>query len=271
MAVKIGHASISEKSSVNGVKGDQTGREVCTRDWYSKPWIAIIRPKNTKDADKIASAMEAACANDNIGYGQADRTTLFVAAKEKNWNIAAVNTKVNTDCSALVSVCVNAAGIPVSKDIYTGNEKQALVNTGKFDVFNDSKYIGKSDNLKRGDILLGSGHTAIVLSNGSGTSNSSKNTSKNTSKEVKAKCAAINMSKDMAGTYTVHAFSLNMRHGAGTKYDVMTSLPKGTKVKNYGYYSNASDKSVWLYVHVTLNGVTYTGFCSKKYLLKQFE
>lgn len=89
-----------------------------------------------------------------------------------------------------------------------------------------------------------------------------------TSKEVKAKCAAINMSKDMAGTYTVNASSLNMRHGAGTKYDVMTVLPKGTKVKNYGYYSNASDKSVWLYVQVTLNGVTYTGFCSKKYLSK---
>lgn len=29
--VRIGHASISEKGTVNGVKGDQTGKEVCTR------------------------------------------------------------------------------------------------------------------------------------------------------------------------------------------------------------------------------------------------
>lgn len=168
MAVRIGHASIDERGRASGgAAGDQTGREVCTRDWYNKPWIAVIRPKDSKVAEKIAEAMEAACANNNIGYDQSQRTTLFTQAKAKNWNIAAITTKCETDCSALVAVCVNAAGISVSKDIYTGNEKSALQATGKFEVLTGSKCIGSSDYLKRGDILLGTGHTAIALSNGS--------------------------------------------------------------------------------------------------------
>jgi hypothetical protein len=62
---------------------------------------------------------------------------------------------------------VNAAGVSVSKDIYTGNEKAALNGTGKFTVYTSSQYTAKDSYLKRGDILLGNGHTAIVLSNGS--------------------------------------------------------------------------------------------------------
>ncbi len=168
MSVKIGHASIDERGKARGgAAGDQTGREVCTRNWYNKPWIAVIRPKNSKTAEKIAKAMEAACANNNIGYDQNERTTLYIKAKANNWNIAGIKSKCETDCSALVAVCVNAAGISVSKDIYTGNEKSALVATGKFTAHTESKYLTTDNYLKRGDILLASGHTAVVLSNGS--------------------------------------------------------------------------------------------------------
>ncbi len=167
MSVKIGHASIDERGKARGgAAGDQTGREVCTRNWYNKPWIAVIRPKSSTAAEKIAKAMEAACANDNIGYDQNERTTLYIKAKANNWNIAGIKSKCETDCSALVAVCVNAAGISVSKDIYTGNEKSALVATGKFTAHTESKYLTTDQYLKRGDILLASGHTAIVLSNG---------------------------------------------------------------------------------------------------------
>ena len=31
MSVLIGHASISEKGTINGAKGDSTKKEVCTR------------------------------------------------------------------------------------------------------------------------------------------------------------------------------------------------------------------------------------------------
>jgi LysM repeat protein len=76
---------------------------------------------------------------------------------------------------------VNAAGIAVSKDIYTGNELSALKSTGKFDVYTSAQYTAKDSYLKRGDILLGDGHTAIVLSNGANVSAQSTGTSVSTS------------------------------------------------------------------------------------------
>ena len=167
MAVYIGHASIDERGKANsGAAGDQTGKEVYKRTWYSKPWHTVFRAKSASVAEKIAKAMEQACANDNIGYDQYQRTTLYTQAKVKNWDISKVTEKCETDCSALVAVCCNAAGVTVSKDIYTGNQTAALKGTGKFNTLTDSVYTKSSSYLKRGDILLGDGHTAIVLSDG---------------------------------------------------------------------------------------------------------
>lgn len=166
MSVVIGHASIDERGRArDGQAGDQTGREVCTRTWYNRGWNKVIRPKDEKEAAKIATAMKAACNNNNIGYDQNQRTTLYELAKAKKWDIAAVDKKCETDCSALVAVCVNAAGIPVSGSIYTGNQAAALEKTGRFKILTDAKYTKSDKLLKRGDILLKEGsHTAIVVS-----------------------------------------------------------------------------------------------------------
>lgn len=169
MAVKIGHASSDEnKSAKGGIAGDQTGNEVKTQNWYnrSKGWSTVFRPKNSTVAEKIATAMEQACANSKIGYDQSQRTTLFTKAKEKNWNLSKITSNCECDCSSLVAVCVNAAGISVSKDMYTGNQKAVLNATGQFELLTDSKYLTYDKHLKRGDILLGTGHTAVVLSDG---------------------------------------------------------------------------------------------------------
>lgn len=169
MAVNIGHASIDERSKASGgAAGDQTKKEVCTRAWYSHPWTAVIRPNNAFIGEKIATTMEDICANDHIGYDQSQRTTLYTQAKAKNWDCSKITTKCETDCSATVAVCVNAAGISISKDMYTGNEKSLLKATGKFTIYETSKYTGATTYLRRGDILLGNGHTAVVLNNGSG-------------------------------------------------------------------------------------------------------
>lgn len=167
MAVKIGHAPKDEKGKfTGGGAGDQTGKEVCTRNWYNKPWTVVFRPKDASVAEQIAKAMEQACANDKIGYDQGQRTTLYTKAKEAAWDLSKITEKCECDCSALVAVCVNAAGIAVSKDMYTGNQKRVLSATGAFEVLTYGKYTDSSNNLKRGDILLGVGHTAIVLSDG---------------------------------------------------------------------------------------------------------
>jgi hypothetical protein len=167
MAVKIGHAVYDEsRKSVNGAAGDQTGKEICRWDWYNKPWTEVFRPKDNAVAEKIAKAMEQACDNNKIGYDQYQRTTLYTKAKAVNWNISKITAKCECDCSALVAVCVNAAGISVSKDMYTGNEKSVLTATKKFELLDTNKYLGSSNYLKRGDILLGKGHTAVALTDG---------------------------------------------------------------------------------------------------------
>ena len=170
MAVIIGHSSVDERGKfAGGSAGDQTGKEVCTRTWYSAGWNKVIRAKDPKVAEKIAKAMEQACANNCIGYDQKQRTTLYDLAKATGWDLSKITTKCECDCSSLVAVCVNASGIKVSKDIYTGNESKALQATGAFTVLMTKGYTDYDSYLMRGDILLKEGsHTAVVLSNGSG-------------------------------------------------------------------------------------------------------
>ena len=274
MAVYIGHASIDERGKANsGAAGDQTGKEVYKRTWYSKPWHTVFRAKSAAVAEKIAKAMEQACANDNIGYDQYQRTTLYTQAKAKGWDISKVNVKCETDCSALVAVCCNAAGVAVSKDMYTGNEAAVLKGTGKFNSFIDSIYTGSSSYLQRGDILLGAGHTAIVLSDGEKAkpvATTTKKETTTTATKTKQKIAtgtAQKLSKPLAGTYKVTAASLNVRNNAGTSAAKMVAIPKDTEVQNFGYYSEHQGVK-WLYIQFKYKDVLYTGFASSKYLKK---
>lgn len=87
-----------------------------------------------------------------------------------------------------------------------------------------------------------------------------------TNRKVTATDPAKSKQDDLAGTYKTVA-NLNMRHGAGTAKKVMKIIPKNTKVRNYGFYTEVRGTK-WLYVQVTLDNVVYTGFCSSKYLDK---
>lgn len=163
MAVIIGNARISEFGTVNGKPGDQTGKEVMTQSFASGgKWEYCIRPKSQTIAKKIAHAMKQACANKNVGYSQTDRTSLSQAAAKVNYDLSKVG-KCNCDCSALVAVCVNAAGVHVSPYMYTGNELALLKQTGKFTVITSATECKKGKKLRAGDILLRKGHTAVVV------------------------------------------------------------------------------------------------------------
>ena len=112
--------------------------------------------------------MKAACSNSHIGYDQYQRDTLYTAAKEYGFDVSKVTKNVETDCSALVRVCVNYAGITVG-NFRTTDEASVLMKTGAFDKFTDDLHCKKSTNLLRGDILVTKtqGHTVVVLTNGS--------------------------------------------------------------------------------------------------------
>ena len=166
MAVLIGSA---RSSYGNTSPGDQNGgKEVSTEKYYvhSKGWV-VLRAKDPDKREKIAVAMERACANNDIGYDQSTRLTLFNDVKAAGFDPARTTKKVNTDCSALVRVCVHYAGIEVDNFI-TSNEVSKLMATGEFEKFTDDEHCKSSDHLLRGDILdtRTKGHTVVVLSNG---------------------------------------------------------------------------------------------------------
>lgn len=98
-------------------------------------------------------------------------------------------------------------------------------------------------------------------------SSTTKTTTSSTVTEKTATDAAKSYLKSLAGTYKTTA-DLNLRNGTGTGKKILVTLPSGTKVKNYGYYTSVSGTK-WLYVQVTYKNVKYTGFCSSKYLKKQ--
>ena len=169
--VKIAHASIDENNKAKGgVAGDQTGREVCVRSWYNKPWGCVIRFTDSEIAEKVAECMEKAAANNNIGYDQNQRNTLLNKARKYNYDVSKVTEPCETDCSALVSVACMYAGIPESALTLHGNcattrtLRNILKATGEVDVYITPQYTSAQNRLKRGDILLKEGsHVAVVV------------------------------------------------------------------------------------------------------------
>lgn len=271
--VTIGHASIDERGTARGGSaGDQTGREVCTRSWYSKNWLCCVRPNDRKVADKIAKAMEQACANNKIGYDQNQRTTCYDRAKEVGWDLSKITTACECDCSSLVAVCVNAAGIPVSQHIWTGNEEAALLATGAFKSLRDSKHLIQDAYLARGDILVSNSHTAIVLTNGSKYATVPEAQTSATEPSTTPVKDRIDPAKSflakLAGKYTVTATALNVRSGAGTDHAILDTIPNGAAVRNYGYFTTAPNGKKWLYITGVVNGRNVEGFCSEVYLKK---
>lgn len=173
MAVRIGHASIDENGNASGGRaGDQTGKELCTRDWYTKGWNVLLRPVRNDLAEKSAAAMEAACRNELIGYDQSGRNTLYEKAKAANFLLEAIDKACECDCSSLVHVCAIAGGANLSygsNGYTTRTMVRAFVQSGDYIKLTDSKYLTTDKYLRRGDILVKEGsHTAMVLGNGAG-------------------------------------------------------------------------------------------------------
>lgn len=203
--VKIGHASIDERGKVSGGKvGDQTGKEICIRDWYKKPWNVMLICTDEEIADKAADYMEAICKDNSYGYDQSQRTTGYESIKKNG----VAKGKGEFDCSSLISSCYKLAGLNVNVNCTTRNLKAALLATGKFKAYTDSAHVNTSDYAKRGAIYLSEGHH-VVMALGSGTKSEKKSA---------------------GDTYKVTASALNVRKGAGTNYGKIDLLYRGEKV-----------------------------------------
>ena len=230
MSVKIGHARIDENGRAkNGKAGDQTKKEVMISNWYDGNWHTVFRAKNSKQAEKIAKCCEMGCANSHIGYDQNQRTTLYEAAKPYGFDVSKIKKNVETDCSAFVSVCCNYAGIKVSANNWTGEQKAILKKTGAFEILTDAKYTKSSAYLKRGDILLKNGHTAIVITDGA-----KVNKKPPIKKETTSYKTTVGKTYTLAKSCTLYS----KPDLTGVKY----SYKKGTTLTVIGHVNGAVDK-----------------------------
>lgn len=271
MSVLIGHASISENGTVNGTKGDQTGKEVCTRTWYSKPWDYMAIHPDANVREKHAKAVEQACANDNIGYSQygtSNRNTLNSEAKKVNYDLSKVG-KCNCDCSSLQNVCAVASGATGvsygSNGWTTSTMKSALKNAG-YKIIESSTYLKSADYCVRGAIYVKSGsHTVCGLSNGS----------KYKKTLEKANASFSTSSSSSSGKSVNYKVKIDtpsgvkLRSGAGTEYSRVSAIPNGEIVTitkesgNWGYTSYGGKKG-WICLDYTKKTTSSSGVSSSK-------
>lgn len=178
MSLIVGSARIDENGHISGGKaGDQTKKEVSKQPYYvhSKGWMCL-RPKSVSDANKIASAMDDACDNDNIGYDQYGRYGIINCLK-KYGSIKKIKEKTEADCSSTIRACCIEAGFDPG-DFNTSSEASALERTGKFEK---AFPVTRATKLYNGDVLVTKtkGHTVAVVSGNP--RKSSRNTSKSSS------------------------------------------------------------------------------------------
>lgn len=259
MAVRVGHAVASEYGTVDGLDGNQTGKELRIGTWYKGGWNYVLRPKTEELAEKSAQACEAACNNSAIGYSQYRRNTLYACALEVGFDLSKIEKACSCDCSSLQHVCSIAGGSKLSygsNGLTTSTMVKAFVASGNYEKLSATKYLTSDEYLKRGDVLVKEGsHTLMILEDGDAV----KKANTTTTTEVKIEYAK-NKSEKYDKSYTTTS-DLNLRAGAGSDKTKITVIPQGGKVRCYGFYTNIGS-TPWLYV---VYG-KYKGFCSSKYL-----
>lgn len=265
--VKISNCGHDERGRYAGGKaGDQTGTEYQIMNWYSRPWLCVLRFNDAKIATMIADMATKAAQNNLIGYDQGtagnsnDRYSFWRHLKASNYDPAQITIACESDCSASTAAIVKGAGYrlnnaklkAVSIYLTTRNMRQALKNAGA-KVLTDRKYLTSGDYLKAGDILLNDNHhVAIAVTTGAKASMLSTPTI---------------LSKTPKWVGKVTANTLNVRTWAGTEYAQLKSYPtlaKGNLVDVCDTIK-AKNGASWYYIRIAGK---YFGFVAAKYICK---
>ena len=247
MSVTLCHASISENGNAGwdgkSVAGDQTGKEVCTRSWYNKPWDIMIRYPNADIAKKAAAIAKKLADSNLVGYDQSQRNTLYQQLKKNNFDVDAYirsGVKTETDCSAFVYACYACCITAMRSDKnapVTSNMRSKYKSWG-FTIYTDSKYITQDKYLMVGDLLVKeSTHTVMAITNGASVDSSSP---------VISQPSANNTSLCGKGIgIAVATTAMNVRTGNSTNYSILTTIKSGTSVEVLEITSNGWYKIVW--------------------------
>lgn len=219
---------------------------------------------------------EQTAADDSHGYSQVHRNS------------------PDYDCSSFVGTALATAGFPVSIYSTTRNLANQLETAG---------FVKCGKPWKRGDIHLAAGHhvTMSVDANRIVHASQSENggidgqTGDQTGKEICVRSyydlaygntvhyryagsvdekphkviescvkteSARSFDRRIAGAYHTND-RYNLRVGAGMDKTVILTLPTGTSVRNYGYYTNE-----WYLVKAVVNGIVYTGYVATEGLTR---
>lgn len=197
------------------------------------------------------------------------------------------------DCSSFVGTALANAGFPISIYSTTRNLGEQLENAG---------FVKCGKPWRRGDIHLAAGHhvtmsvdaNRIVHASHSENGGIDGQTGDQTGKEICVRSyydlpyentvhyryagvdekphnviescvkteSARSFDRKIAGAYHTHD-RYNLRVGAGMDKTVILTLPTGTSVRNYGYYTNE-----WYLVKAVVNGIVYTGYVAEEGLTR---
>lgn len=102
------------------------------------------------------------------------RNTAYKAAETVDFDLGRIDTPVETDCSAFMMLCAVSGGVDELKDLFRkfGNSCTTYCmmrdwpKTGHFELLTGGKYLCSDEYLRRGDILVSSGHTVMALQDG---------------------------------------------------------------------------------------------------------
>lgn len=174
-------ASISEKGTVNGAKGDQkqggldskgndVKGEVKVGGYYQFKQTMVIRFKNKTYGRKAAEAAKLFANSKLVGYGQNDRYDLYNACSALGWNLSKIKKamkngtfpKCNCDCS---SFCATAINVGVGKKLVecftTSTAESKTVD--RYPKFFEKKYVHEAEkSWRKGDMPNAPGHHIIM-------------------------------------------------------------------------------------------------------------
>lgn len=191
------------------------------------------------------------------------------------------------DCSSMVGTALSEARFAVSKDSTTRNLESQLIKCG---------FKKCHAPWKRGDIHLAAGHHVTMSTDASHIVHASQSenggidgeTGDQTGREICVRDyydlpyentvhyryignekpqeivepiradPARSFDRKIAGAYHTND-RYNLRVGAGMDKAVILTLPTGTGVRNYGYYTGT-----WFLVKAVVNGNVYTGYVAKE-------
>lgn len=175
--MKLVHSSISENSNTGfdgkAKSGDQTGKEVCVRSWYSAPWDIMLRYHDKSIGAKAAAAAVKLANSNLVGYDQSERNALYKALKSVNFDVDAyikTGKKTESDCSSFVYAVFSCfvPGMRSDGNSPVTSTMRNIYQKWGFDVFTGSDYLN-GNKLINGDILVKERVHTVIATDGTAT------------------------------------------------------------------------------------------------------